>query len=166
MLLSSDEVEVLKSSQSNQERNNIFNLIFFFFTLELKKFEKQWAIYVKLQDEYIELHVYFMAQNYSLLGLSENFSALFVTICSNDFVLIFIIQWINFFLIISASRRWGWSLCLVQIVGVAVWSGSRCCWRCSMMWMHWLQRLDNQCLSLCSTLVNQVYVNVALKCWC
>ena len=29
----------------------------------------------------------------------------------------------------NVSRRWGWSLCLVQILGVAVWSGGRCCWR-------------------------------------
>ena len=43
----------------------------------------------------------------------------------------------------SMSSRWGWSLCLVQILGVAVWSG--CCWRWSVMWMHWLQRLDDQC---------------------
>ena len=48
----------------------------------------------------------------------------------------------------SASRRWGWSLCLVQIIGIAVWSGCRCCWRCLMMWMHWLLRLDDRCLSL------------------
>ena len=45
----------------------------------------------------------------------------------------------------SESSRWGWSLCLVQILGVAVWSGCRCCWKWSMMWMHWLQRLDDRC---------------------
>ena len=39
----------------------------------------------------------------------------------------------------SASRRWGWSLCMVQILGFAVWSGCRCCWRQSMMWVHWWQ---------------------------
>ena len=48
----------------------------------------------------------------------------------------------------SVSRRWKWSLCLVQIVGVAVWPGCRRCWRLSMMWTHWLQRLDDQCLGL------------------
>ena len=45
----------------------------------------------------------------------------------------------------SASRRWGWSRCLVQIVSVAVWSGCRRIWRRSKMWMHWLQRLDDPC---------------------
>ena len=43
----------------------------------------------------------------------------------------------------STPRRWGWSLCLVQIFGVAVWSGCRYCWIWSMM----LQRLDDQCPS-------------------
>ena len=42
----------------------------------------------------------------------------------------------------SASRRWRWYLCLVQILRVAVGSSSRCC---CMMWMHWLQRLDDRC---------------------
>ena len=45
----------------------------------------------------------------------------------------------------GASRKWGWSLCLVQILGIAVWSGCRCCWRRSMMWMHWLQMLYDRC---------------------
>ena len=46
---------------------------------------------------------------------------------------------------LNASRRWEWSLCLVQIVAVDVWSVCRCCWRQSMMWMHRLQRLDYRC---------------------
>ena len=45
----------------------------------------------------------------------------------------------------SAPWRWGWSLCLVQILAAVVWSGCRCCWRRSMMWKHWLQRLDGRC---------------------
>ena len=44
------------------------------------------------------------------------------------------------------TRRWGWSLCLVQILDVTVWSGCRCCWRRSMMWTHWLERLNDWCL--------------------
>ena len=48
----------------------------------------------------------------------------------------------------SASRRWGWFLCSVQIVSIAVWSGCRCCWRRSMMWTHWLPRLDDWCPDL------------------
>ena len=47
----------------------------------------------------------------------------------------------------SASRRWGWSLCWVQILGIVVLSGCKCRWRWSMMWMHWWQRLDDQCPS-------------------
>ena len=43
--------------------------------------------------------------------------------------------------------------CLVQIVGVAIWSGCRCCWRRSMMWRHWLQRLDDWCPGLCCSLL-------------
>ena len=35
-----------------------------------------------------------------------------------------------------------------------------------MIWRHWLQWLDDQCLGLCSTLVKRVFVDVALKCWC
>ena len=38
----------------------------------------------------------------------------------------------------------------MQIIGVAVWSGCRCSWRWSMMWTHWLQRLDDQCPGLYS----------------
>ena len=45
----------------------------------------------------------------------------------------------------SASRRWLWSLCLMQIVDVAVWSRCRCCCRRSMMWMHCLLRLGDRC---------------------
>ena len=45
----------------------------------------------------------------------------------------------------SASRRWGWSLCLEQILGVAVWSGCRCCWKRSMMWRRCWQKLDDRC---------------------
>ena len=48
---------------------------------------------------------------------------------------------------VSASRRWGWLFCLVQILGVAVWLDCKCCWRRSMMWTHWLQRLDDRCPS-------------------
>ena len=48
----------------------------------------------------------------------------------------------------SASRRWGWSLCLVQIVGVAVWLGCWC-WRQSIMRTHCLQRLEDQYPGLC-----------------
>ena len=44
----------------------------------------------------------------------------------------------------SKSRRWGWSLCLVQILGVAVWLVCRCYWRRSMMWTHWWQKLDHR----------------------
>ena len=55
----------------------------------------------------------------------------------------------------SMSRRWGWSLCLVQILGVAVWSGCRCCWRRLMMWTYWLLRLDDQCLSCAVLWFNQ-----------
>ena len=47
----------------------------------------------------------------------------------------------------STSRRWGWSQCLVQILGVVVRSGCRCCWRQSMIWMHWLQKQDDWCRS-------------------
>ena len=80
----------------------------------------------------------------------------------------------------STSRKWRWSLCLVQIVGVAIWSGDRFFWRQSLMWMHWLQRLDDWCPGLGSTLVNWVCVDVASsvgaspnsvslgdeRCWC
>ena len=58
----------------------------------------------------------------------------------------------------SACGRWGWSL--EQILGVAVWSGCRCCWTQSMMWMHWLQRLDDQCPSCAVLWSNCVCVNV------
>ena len=44
----------------------------------------------------------------------------------------------------SASRRWGWSLCLVLILGVAVWSGCRCSWRQSMMWTRRWQKLNDR----------------------
>ena len=36
----------------------------------------------------------------------------------------------------STFSRWGWSLCLVQILGVAERPGCRYCWRQSMMWTH------------------------------
>ena len=67
----------------------------------------------------------------------------------------------------SSSRRRGWSQCLVQILGVVVWSGCRCCWRRSMMWAHWLQRLDDRCLG-CAVLwlTRRRCVEVDLKCWC
>ena len=51
----------------------------------------------------------------------------------------------------SVSSRWGSSLCLEQIVGALVWSGCKCCWRRSMMWTHWLLKLDDRCPGLCSS---------------
>ena len=41
----------------------------------------------------------------------------------------------------SVLRRSGWSWCLVQIVGVALWSGHRCSWRQLKMWTHVLEWL-------------------------
>ena len=49
-----------------------------------------------------------------------------------------------------ASRWGGWFLCLVQIVGVAPWSGCRRSWGQSKMWTHWFQRLDDWCSGLCN----------------
>ena len=43
----------------------------------------------------------------------------------------------------STSRRSGWSQCLVQIIGVAVWSGRN--WKRLKMWTHRVQRLDDRC---------------------
>ena len=60
----------------------------------------------------------------------------------------------------SMFSRWGWSLCLVQFVGVAVWSGCRFCWRWSMIWMHWWQRLGDQWAALRSLWLTR-YVDVA-----
>ena len=50
----------------------------------------------------------------------------------------------------NASRKWGWSRFLMQIVGVAVWSGCRRSWRRSKMWTHMLLRLDDWCPGLCN----------------
>ena len=66
----------------------------------------------------------------------------------------------------STSRRWGWSLYLVQVLGVAVWSGCRCCWRLSMVWTHWLERLDDRCSDCAVLWFNRGGGDVALKCWC
>ena len=60
----------------------------------------------------------------------------------------------------SASRRWRLSLCLVQIVGIAVWSGCRCCWIRLMIWTHLLQKLDDRCLG-CAVL----WLNVCVLMW-
>ena len=64
----------------------------------------------------------------------------------------------------STSRRWGWSLCLMQIVGVAVWSGCRCCWKGSMTWMHQLLMLNDRCPGLLYPGLTGS-VDVAPKCW-
>ena len=57
------------------------------------------------------------------------------------------------FLIVCGDcmRRWGWSRCLVQIIGVSVWSGCRRSRSQSTMWMDWLQRLDDRCPGLCNS---------------
>ena len=35
-----------------------------------------------------------------------------------------------------------------------------------MILTHWLLRLDYRCLGFYSTLLNRVYVDVDLNCWC
>ena len=65
----------------------------------------------------------------------------------------------------SVSKRWGWSPCLVQILGVAVWLGRMCCWRWSMTWMHWWEKLNDQCPGCTVLWFNQRGVEVALMCW-
>ena len=50
----------------------------------------------------------------------------------------------------SVSKRRRWSLCWLQSAGVLVWSGCRCCWRRSMMWIQFLLRLDDRCPGLCN----------------
>ena len=65
----------------------------------------------------------------------------------------------------NASRRGGWSLCLVQIVGGAIRSVCRRNWRQTMMWAYCLQRLDDRCPGLCSPWLTGG-IDVASKCWC
>ena len=62
----------------------------------------------------------------------------------------------------STSRRWGWSLCMVQSVSIAIGSGFRCCWRQWMIWTYWLLRLDDRCSSLCSPWLTR---NVSMWPW-
>ena len=47
----------------------------------------------------------------------------------------------------SASRRWGWSRCLMQIVGSATRSACR---RNGRRWTHTLQKLNDECPGLCN----------------
>ena len=56
-------------------------------------------------------------------------------------------------------------MCLVQILGVAVWPVCRCRWRRSMMWGHWLQMLDDRCPGCTVLWLTRESINVALKCW-
>ena len=63
----------------------------------------------------------------------------------------------------STFRRWWWSLCLVQILSVALWLGCRCCWKRSMMWTHSLERLDDRCPGL--TGVVSMLVRAVSRSW-